>query len=66
MKTTLIALCFMGIFSLGHAQEVSEDTLQPARNSLFVELGGNAMPVFTPSITTASCTEASGPMPRHA
>ena len=41
MKNILTVLCFIFTFSLGYAQEVSEDTLQTARNSLYVELGGN-------------------------
>jgi len=42
MKNILTIICFIFAFSLSQAQEVSEDTLQMARNSLFVELGGNA------------------------
>jgi hypothetical protein len=41
MKNILTVFCFIFSFGFAQAQEVSEDTLQTARNSLFVELGGN-------------------------
>jgi hypothetical protein len=41
MKNILTVFCFIFSFGFAQAQEVSEDTLQTARNSLFVELGGS-------------------------
>ncbi len=41
MKTTLIIICFLSFFNFTHAQEMNEEMPAVARNSVFLELGGN-------------------------
>ena len=41
MKTTLIIICFLSFFNFIHAQEMNEEMPAVARNSVFLELGGN-------------------------